>query len=55
MSPTTKPILNFVVDPDLLRRLNAYRFANHFESRAAAVKFLLEWALPQNPQPKADT
>lgn len=42
---TKKPILNFVVDPDLLSRIDDFRFQNRFDSRAAAVKWLIEWAL----------
>lgn len=45
---TKKPILNFVVDPDLLRRIDDFRFQNRFDSRAAAVKWLIEWALNEH-------
>jgi len=48
-----KPLLNFVVEPELLKRLDDYRFKNRFESRAAAIKWLLEWALKQNPKREA--
>ncbi|MFO7295996.1 MAG: hypothetical protein C0P72_008230 [Clostridia bacterium] len=44
---TKKPILNFVVDPDLLRRIDDFRFQNRFDTRAAAVKWLIEWALAE--------
>ncbi len=50
---TDKPILNFVIDPELLERLDDFRFKYRFESRAAAVKWLLEWALRQKPNPVA--
>lgn len=42
---TKKPILNFVIDEELLTRIDDYRFKNRFSSRAAAVKHLLEIAL----------
>jgi hypothetical protein len=51
-----KQLLNFVVDADLLKRLDDFRFKNRFESRAAAIKWLLDWAIKQKPvpDPKAD-
>lgn len=42
---TKKPILNFVVDQDLLQRIDDFRFQNRFDTRAASVKWLLDWAL----------
>lgn len=42
---TKKPVLNFVIDEELLKRIDDFRFKNRFESRAAAVKHLLEVAL----------
>jgi hypothetical protein len=46
---TDKPILNFVIEPELLKRLDDFRFKNRFASRAAAIKWLLAWALIQKP------
>jgi hypothetical protein len=51
MAQTDKQILNFVIDPDLLKRIDDFRFRHRFESRAAAVKWLLNWALEQKPIP----
>jgi hypothetical protein len=48
--PSDKPLLNFVVDPEFLKRLDDFRFKNRFASRAAAIKWLLEWALAQKPK-----
>lgn len=48
---TKKPILNFVIDPRLLKRIDDFRFRHRFPTRAAAVKWLLEWALKQKPDP----
>jgi hypothetical protein len=44
-----KPFLSFVVDTDLLKHLDDFRFTNRFNSRAAAIKWLLAWALDQKP------
>jgi len=51
--PSDKPLLNFIIEPDLLKRIDDFRFKHRFESRAAAVKWLLEWALNQKPEPGA--
>ena len=51
--PSDKPLLNFIVEPALLQRLDDYRFKHRFPTRAAAIKWLLEWALKQNPKPEA--
>jgi hypothetical protein len=44
-----KNLLNFLVDTELLKRLDDFRFKHRFESRAAAIKWLLDWALNQKP------
>ena len=44
-----KPLLNFVIEPDLLKRLDDFRYKNRFSTRAAAIKWLLAWALDQKP------
>jgi hypothetical protein len=49
MPASDKPYLNFVIDRDLLKRLEDYRFRHRFPTRAAAIKWLLDWALKQNP------
>lgn len=49
----SKPLLTLVIDRLLLRRIDDYRFAHRFASRAAAIKWLLTWALDQNPEPPA--
>lgn len=54
MTPSEKPFLHFVLDPELLAKIDDFRFQNRFQSRAAAIKWLLEWALEQNPQPKGE-
>ncbi len=49
--PSDKPLINFVIDRDLLKRVDDFRFAHRFASRAAAIKWLLVYALDQNPKP----
>ncbi len=49
-----KPFLSFVIEPELLKRLDDFRFKNRFESRAAAIKWLLSWALDQRPAVSRD-
>lgn len=44
---STKPLINFVIDEELLQRIDDYRFEKRFTSRAAAIKHLLELALEQ--------
>lgn len=50
-----KPLLNFLIEPELLKRVDDFRFKNRFDSRAAAIKWLLAWALDQKPAvPKSE-
>ncbi len=46
-----KPFLSFVIGEELLKEIDDFWHDNHFQSRAAAIKWLLEWALNQNPSP----
>jgi hypothetical protein len=50
-----KPLLNFVIEPSLLKRIDDFRFKHRFPTRAAAIKFLLNWALEQKPVPKTES
>lgn len=36
----------------MLDRLDDLRFKYRFESRSEVIRWLLEWALSQNPKPK---
>lgn len=47
--PINKSLLNFIVDDNLLKRIEDFRFKNRFPTRAAAIKWLLDWALKQKP------
>jgi hypothetical protein len=48
-----KSLLNFIVDASLLKRIEDFRFRHRFQTRAAAIKWLLDWALKQKPSPQA--
>ena len=48
---SVKPFLHFVISPELLKRVDDFRFRCRFESRAATIKWLLAWALDQGPVP----
>jgi len=54
MPASDKPYLNFVVEPQLLKRVDDFRFKNRFPTRAAAIKWLLSWALDQKPTPEKE-
>jgi hypothetical protein len=47
-----KQFLHFVIEPVLLERLDDFRFKHRFPTRAAAIKWLLNWGLGQKPAPK---
>jgi hypothetical protein len=55
MAPTQKPLISLVIEEDLLKRIEDFRFKNRFQSRAAAMKWLMTWALDQKPKPIAPT
>jgi hypothetical protein len=44
-----KTLINFIVEESLLKRIEDFRFKNRFPTRAAAIKWLLDWALKQKP------
>jgi hypothetical protein len=50
--PSEQPFLHFVIDADLLERVDDFRFKYRFATRAAAIKWLLAWALKQKPLPE---
>ena len=43
--PTEKPKIIFVVDDDLLKRLDDFRFENRINSRSEAIRRLIKEAL----------
>jgi metal-responsive CopG/Arc/MetJ family transcriptional regulator len=52
MPPSDKPFLNFVIDQQLLKRVDDFRYKHRFPTRAAAIKWLLDYALSQKPTPE---
>ena len=48
-----KQYLNFIADGGLLTRLDDFRYANRFPTRAAAIKWLLDAALKAKLKPAA--
>jgi hypothetical protein len=44
-----KQFLSFIVDSELLRRIDDFRFRWRFGSRADAIRWLLSWALQRDP------
>lgn len=49
--PSKKPFLSFIIDPELLERIDEFRFRWRFQSRASAIRWLLDWALHRKPDP----
>jgi hypothetical protein len=50
--PTEKPILTFAVDPELLERINDFRFDNRIETKSEAIRILIEKGLKEQKQKK---
>ena len=44
-----KTLINFIIEENLLERIEDFRFKNRFATRAAAIKWLLDWSLKQRP------
>jgi len=55
MGTTDKPILNLVVDPTLLGRLDDFWHENRFGSRSEAIRWLLHTALDKKLKPPKPT
>lgn len=51
---TDKPILNFVVDAELLKRVDDFRFKHRFSTRSDAVRWLIESALRAGLKPEKE-
>lgn len=49
--PVEKPLVHLVMDEAFIERIDDFRFANRFPSRAAAIKWLLDAALKQGLKP----
>ena len=48
---TNKPILNFVIDPKLLARIDEFWHVNRFATRSEGVRWLIEAALDKKLKP----
>jgi len=49
--PTDTKMVTTLIDVDLLARIDDFRFSRRFKSRAAAMKYLMDWALQREPEP----
>lgn len=49
--PADTKLVTTLIDAELLARLDDFRFSRRFKSRAAAMKYLMDWALVRDPQP----
>jgi hypothetical protein len=45
-------MIHLRLDDGLLKRLEDFRFKQRFESRTAALRWLLDWGLKQKPAPQ---
>lgn len=52
MPQSDKPYLNFIVEPELLKKVDDFRYKHRFPTRAAAIKWLLDAALKAKLAPK---
>ena len=52
MGQLTSPLLTFVVDKELLDKLDHFRSEHRFRSRAEAIRWLLEWVLDNGATPE---
>ena len=52
--PSTKPFIHVILEPELLERIDDFRFGYRLPSRNAAIRFLLMAALDQDPVPEPD-
>lgn len=54
MTPTEKPLINLIIDPTLIKRIDDFRFKHRFASRAAAMRWLMAAALREGLAPGKD-
>lgn len=52
--PSNKPLTTLIIEPDLIIEIEDFRFANRFQSRAAAMKWLMRAALKAGLTPGPD-
>jgi hypothetical protein len=46
-----KPFIDFIIEPELLKRVDDFMFENRFRTRAAAFKWLIKKALEKGLKP----
>jgi hypothetical protein len=46
-----RKMLTLLFDESMIRAVDDFRFKHRFESRVAAIKWLLQFALSKNPKP----
>ncbi len=51
--PTEKPKIIFVMEEDLLKRIDDFRFDNRINSRSEAIRRLIEEGLKASDPPKS--
>lgn len=49
--PREKPLIHMIMEPELIDKIDDFRFEHRFASRAAAMKWLIKYALEQEPKP----
>ena len=54
MPPSAKPFLSFLIDEELLDRLNTFWHKHKFATRAEAIRWLLRAALDAKLAPKGE-
>lgn len=52
--PSSKPFVHLVVEPEMLERIDDFRFAMRIGSRSEAIRWLITAALDSNPIPEPD-
>ena len=45
-----RQITTLIMPGELLKRIDNYRFDRHFDTRAEAIRFLIDYAVKQNPE-----
>ncbi len=48
--PKDEKLVHILLPMELVNKIDDYRFDQRFESRSAAVRYLLEYAVKQNPK-----
>jgi hypothetical protein len=43
--PTSKPFVHLILEPELMERIDDFRFTHRYASRTAAIRFLIEAGL----------